>query len=232
MKKSLIRDCWLGGGCLILSLLGCAFYYSSGVFGPALFELFLGLPPGLLVTLTASLFTGLFFIWQLVQFVLMPRLLAILARLGLSALVILFTWLPWHTGNDLFQLGRAHHIKSIFTEDLIAEVRQMAQSRLQTAGAVDEVKLTDADFPTSVAKSGWGFPDYARAYVNKYGQVCVSLSWGGGLLSPHGLLLTQEIIPEMGFPQFYTDNEGQTHKITSQTYHPWKPHGYIVYGMK
>lgn len=232
MKKSLIRDCWLGTGCLILSLLGCAFYYGSGVFGSALIELFLGFPPGLLVTLTASLFTGLFLIWQLVQFVLMPRLPAIIARLGLSALVVVFAWLPWHTGNDLFRLGRAHHIKSVFTEDLIAEVRKTAQSRLQAAGAVDEVKLTDADFPPRVAKSGWGFPNRARAYMNKHSQMCVSLSWGGGLLSPHGLLLTQEIIPEKGFPQFYTDNEGQTCELYTQTFLPWKPHGYIVYGTK
>lgn len=150
-------------------------------------------------------------------------------RLSLLALVWLLLLLPSLRGDGYFEMGRRAHIRSLFTPELIAEVRETALKQSAQKDYFDSVVLSQSDLPAAVGNSAWLFPDRATCFFDPQGRLAsVCLTWGGGLLSRHGLILSDEQIPFQGFGEHFTDDQGRDIEVYTTHYFPLYPGSYIL----
>jgi len=145
------RICILAG----LVLLTAFTSYASGRWG-----FFLIVPPVLIpafLSLIASVFVlaprrGDVSIWN--------RWFVRIAVLGLCWL---FLCLPSYLDDGYLEMGRRAHIRSVFTPELIAELRGAVSKLSAMKGEFGYVELSDADLPPAIGGTAWGMP--GRAYA-------------------------------------------------------------------
>ena len=142
-------------------------------------------------------------------------------RLFVVLVSLMLIGLPWVLNDSYNWIGRRDHVRSLFSQELIAQIVCEVRAKLVTR------ELTPADLPARVGASLWGFPGYAHYYFpnGATGSPAISLSWGGSLIGRHGLLITDERIPFYGFPV----HGGETDEASyPERYYPLKGGAYIV----
>lgn len=124
--------------------------------------------------------------------------------------------LPAYCGYGLIEMGLRHHIQSVFTPAVVAEVRALAETKLTEHPAGQEFKLATADLPPRIGATTWGFPrrSTVRFGINSR-DLIISLEWSDHIAS-HGIVLSD--VP------FHNDDEGDS---MSPRYTPWVDHSYI-----
>lgn len=149
-------------------------------------------------------------------------------RLAVVVLCWAFLCWPLSLGDGYFEMGRRAHIRSLFTPELIAELRGAAAKLSARKAEIGGVKLSDADLPAAVGGTGWGMPGHASCGFNKEGRLSsVHLTWGGALISHHGLVISDEEIPFRGTGFHFTDERGQDMVYYTERYYPLYPGSYI-----
>ncbi len=137
--------------------------------------------------------------------------------------------LPSVLGDGYLEMGRRAHIKSIFSQDVINDIKTRVRQIAVSGTRGTEGELTADDLPSVVSESGWRFPGHASfAYEPATQKVHVRLDWGGALIAHHGILITDEVIPFEGYPTHSEDENGKTIETYSQKYYPWVEGSYIV----
>jgi hypothetical protein len=129
--------------------------------------------------------------------------------------------LPWAMNDSYNWIGRRDHVRSLFSQDLLAQIVRAVRGKPFTR------ELTPADLPAQVGASLWGFPGYAHCYFpnGATGFVAIDLSWGGSLIGRHGLLITDERIPFHGFPVHGGETDEPSYPAQ---YYPFMDGAYIV----
>lgn len=210
------RLCILAG----LVLLAAATAYAGGRW--ALFPFLL--PPELLAVFLSLIAT---------LFVLLPRRgdASIWNRWFVRLPVVVLCWsflgLPLYLGDGYFEMGRRAHIRSLFTPELIAELRASASKLSARKHLFGSVDLSDVDLPSAVGRTFWGMPGHASCGFSKEGRLSsVTLTWGSGLISHHGLVISEEEIPFRG-TGFHMTEHGQDIVYYPERYYPLYPGSYI-----
>lgn len=152
-----------------------------------------------------------------------------LVRFSALALCWLVALLPSLMGDGYFEMGRRAHIRSLFSPELVAEVRAAASKLSTKKTEFGSVRLSDGDLPKAIGDSPSRFPGYASCTFDAQGELSsVFLIWGGALVSHHGLLITDKQIPFYGHPTHSTDDRGQVVAEYYQRYYPLYPGSYIL----
>ena len=137
--------------------------------------------------------------------------------------------LPSLVGDGYFEMGRRAHIKSIFSHEMVRDIKMRVHQIAVSGGRGNEGELTPRDLPSVVSQSPWRFPGYAWFFYEPSTQkVRVWLDWGGALIAHHGILITDEVMPFGGYPTHSEDENGNTVETYSQKYYPWVEGSYIV----
>ncbi len=210
------RICILAG----LVLLTAATSYAGGRW--AFFPLML--PPVLLPVFLSLIAT---------LFVLVPRRgdASIWNRWFVRLPVVVLCWsflcLPSYLDDGYFEMGRRAHIRSLFTPELIAELRGTVSKMSARKGEFGSVDLSDADLPAEVGGTFWGMPGHASCRFNKEGKLSsVNLTWGSALVAHHGLVISDKEIPFRG-TGFHITKQGQDLVYYPKRYYPLYPGSYI-----
>ncbi len=149
-------------------------------------------------------------------------------RIAALAACWFFLRLPSYWGDGYFEMGRRDHIRSLFTPELIAELRGTASKLSARKDEFGSVDLSDADLPAAVGGTFWGMPGHASCGFNKEGKLSsVHLTWGAALIAHHGLVISDEEIPFRGFGFHFTDEHGQDIVYYPERYYPLYPGSYI-----
>ena len=142
-------------------------------------------------------------------------------RLFVVVVSLILIGLPWVFNDSYNWIGRRDHVRSLFSQELIAQIVREVRAKPVTR------ELIPADLPAQVGASFWGFPGYAYCYFpnGAAGSPAISLSWGGSLIGRHGLLITDERIPFHGFPVHGGETDEPSYP---ERYYPLKGGAYIV----
>ncbi|GEP42863.1 hypothetical protein BGE01nite_21540 [Brevifollis gellanilyticus] len=151
---------------------------------------------------------------------------------GLSFLVIS---LPNFVDDGYYEMGLRDHVKSLFSPKLIADVKQRVRAFAEIPENAQrrEPRSPGAeDLPSEVAASAWGFPGHVSYTIQGPEEpLTISLTWGGGLIGHHGLLITNEEIPSKGYPSHGGDDNDEAHDFERfnpfERYYPLGEGAYI-----
>jgi hypothetical protein len=199
---------------LTLAIGSCLASYADGRWALSI----LGLPTGILVLLVYLL------VCLLCIVTLMSKGLSRRERgwrLFFVAVSLMVIGLPWVVDDGYYWIGRRDHVRSLFSQELIAQIVHGVKTKPLTR------ELTPADLPAQVGASPWGFPGYAHCYFpnGATGSAAIELSWGGSLIGRHGLLITDERIPFHGFPVHGGETDAPSFP---ERYYPFMDGAYIV----
>lgn len=151
-----------------------------------------------------------------------------LIRLAALAGCWLFLRLPSYMDDGYLEMGSRAHIRSLFTPELIAELRGSVSKLSARKNEFGSVDLSDADLPAAVGGTPWGMPGHASCGFNKEGKLAsVHLTWGSALISHHGLVISDEEIPFRGYGYHFTDEHGKDLVFYTEQYYPLYPGSYI-----
>ncbi len=150
-------------------------------------------------------------------------------RFSALALCWLLLLLPSFFGDGYFEMGRRAHVRSLFSAELVADVRVAASKLAARKNQFGRVTLTDADLPSAVGETSWRFPDDASCSFDDESRLTsVDLIWGGGLISHHGIVISDEQIPFHGSGMHFTDDQGRDIVEYAHRYYPHHPGSYIL----
>ncbi|MGV3659184.1 MAG: hypothetical protein ACO1TE_03345 [Prosthecobacter sp.] len=151
-------------------------------------------------------------------------------RVAALAGCLFFLGLPAYVepGIGYFEMGRRDHIRSLFTPELIAELRASVSklsARRDKQGSVD---LSAADLPPAVARTPWGAPGHAYCSFDEQDRLAsVVLTWGGALIAHHGLVISDEQIPPRGYGYHGPGDQGEDIVVYTEHYYPLYPGSYV-----
>lgn len=150
-------------------------------------------------------------------------------RFGMLGLCWLFLIAPSLADDGFFKMGRRAHIRSLFSPELIAEVKASASKLSARKSYFGVVSLSPSDLPLAVGSTTWGFPGDASCAFDDAGRLTsVDLTWGGGLIAHHGLVISDKQIPLNGEGFHFTDDQGRDIVEHPQRYYPLYPGSYIL----
>lgn len=150
-------------------------------------------------------------------------------RFGALGLCWLFLMAPSLASDGFFEMGRRAHIRSLFSPELISEVRTAASKLSARKSQSGYVRLSPADLPAAVGSTAWRFPGHASCAFDGAGRLTsVDLTWGGALISHHGLVISDEDIPFHGEGYHSTDDQGRDTVEYPRRYYPLYPGSYIL----
>jgi hypothetical protein len=144
-----------------------------------------------------------------------------------------FCWLllllPSLFGDGYFQMGRRAHVRSLFSAELVADVRVAASKLAARKDQFGRVTLTDADLPSAVGGTSWRFPGNASCSFDEESRLTsVELIWGGALISHHGIVISDEPVPFHGSGMHFTEDQGRDIIEYAQRYYLHRPGSYIL----
>jgi len=149
-------------------------------------------------------------------------------RIAALILCWFFLCLPLYLGDGYFEMGRRAHIRSLFTPELIAELRDTVSKLSSRKDQYNSVRLSNADLPPAISGTFWGMPGHASCGFNKEGKLSsVNLTWGSALISHHGLVISDKEIPFHGYGYHFTDEQGRDIVDYPERYYPLYPGSYI-----
>lgn len=148
-----------------------------------------------------------------------------LLRLAALAGCLAFLWLPFFMGDGYYEMGLRAHIRSLFTPELIAELRGTVSKLSARKDEHGYVRLKATDLPPAVCATAWGTPGGAScSFDEKGGLKSVQLTWGSALISHHGLVISDEPIPFRG-TGFHGGDQDMVYY--TEWYYPLHPGSYI-----
>lgn len=137
--------------------------------------------------------------------------------------------IPSWFGDGYFEMGRRAHIKSIFTPDVVNDIKARVRSMAISGTRGTDGELEPDDMPFVVSESAWRFPGYASfSYEPSTQKTVIQFDWGGALIAHHGIIITDEVIPFRGYPTHAEDENGNDVEMYSKRYYPWVEGSYIV----
>ena len=202
-----------------------------------------------LITAATAYVSGRWAFFLIVPPVIIPRLLALFMSLVVvvprsgdssvwnqryfrfSSLAVcwLLLLLPSFFGDGYFEMGRRAHVRSLFSAELVADVRVAASKLAARKDQFGSVTLTAADLPAAVGGTSWRFPGHASCTFDDENKLTfVDLIWGGALISHHGIVISDEPIPFHGSGMHFTDDQGRDIVEYPQRYFPHHPGSYIL----
>jgi hypothetical protein len=142
-------------------------------------------------------------------------------KLFFVVISLMLIGLPWVVNDSYNWIGRRDHVRSLFSQELIAQIVREVKTKPFAR------ELTPTDLPAQVAASFWGFPGYAHCFFpsGATGSVAIDLSWGGSLIGRHGLLITDERIPFHRFPVHGGETDEPSYP---ERYYPFMDGAYII----
>jgi hypothetical protein len=150
-----------------------------------------------------------------------------LIRLAALAGCWLFLRLPSYMDDGYLEMGRRAHIRSLFTPELITELREAVSKLSARKDERGNVRVTAADLPPAVCATTWGEPGGASCGFNEQdGLQSVTLTWGSALTAHHGFVISDEEIPFHGFG-YHITKHGQDIVYYPERYYPLYPGSYI-----
>jgi len=150
-------------------------------------------------------------------------------RFSALGLCWLFLMAPFLAGDGFFEIGRRAHIRSLFSPELIAELRASASKLSARKSQFGDVSLSPADLPLAVGSTAWRFPGHASCAFDDAGRLTsVYLTWGGALIAHHGLVISDEHIPLNGEGYHFTDDQGKDIVEHPRRYYPLYLGSYIL----